>query len=178
MKQTSDKVQLGDSTTGTSTSTTYTTNSKPPTEYGWACPRCNRINAPWVRQCDCGGNNYWYPSWEKPYYDEWWKQITCDSDTFKVHQETTTWKAPSSTCGSDSATVAKSNPDITTYVTGHNSIVGGSDYWDEINKTYSNNPEVINNSYTSVNSPWNQLFTLTEQYTKLQNEIDNLKEIK
>ena len=55
---TTNKVQVGD-TTGTSTSTTWRTNPvPPPTEYGWACPRCNRINAPWVRQCDCGGNNY------------------------------------------------------------------------------------------------------------------------
>lgn len=22
-------------------------------EYGWECPRCGKINAPWARQCDC-----------------------------------------------------------------------------------------------------------------------------
>lgn len=178
--KTTDKVQVGDSTTGTSTNTNYTIGSKPVAERGWECPRCGRINAPWKSQCDCVGNNYWYPTWgfNWDYREPWWKQITCDSDTFKVHQETTTWKAPSSTCGSDSATVAKSNPDITTYVTGHNSIVGGSDYWDEVNKTYSNNPEVINNSCTSVDSPWNQYYTLTEQLNKVQKEINNLKENK
>ena len=176
--KTTDKVQLGESITGTSTSTTYTVNSKPPTEYGWACPRCGRINAPWKSQCDCSGN-YWYPSWEKPYYDEWWKHVYCDSDTFKVHPETTTWKAPSSTCGSDSATVAKSNPNYTVYTTAQNDTIGGSDYWDEENKCWSNIPTGLRNSTTSVNSPWNQYFTLTsDKINELQNQINNLKEIK
>lgn len=22
-------------------------------EKGWECPRCHKINAPWVRECDC-----------------------------------------------------------------------------------------------------------------------------
>ena len=99
---TTDKVQVGESTTGTSTSTSYTINSKPPTEYGWACPRCGRINAPWKSQCDCLGGN-WYPTWYPwDYKEPWWKQVYCDSDTFKVHPETTTWKAPSSVCSSNS----------------------------------------------------------------------------
>lgn len=98
---TTDKVQVGDSTTGTSTSTSYTINSKPPTEYGWACPRCGRINAPWKSQCDCLGGN-WYPTWYPwDYKEPWWKQVYCDSDTFKVHPETATWKAPSSVCSSN-----------------------------------------------------------------------------
>ena len=148
---TTDKVQVGDSTAGTSTSTSYTINSKPPTEYGWACPRCSRINAPWKSQCDCLGGN-WYPTWYPwDYKEPWWKQVYCDSDTFKVHPETTTWKAPSSMCGSDSATVAKSNPNTTTYVTGHNPIVGGSDYWDEVNKTWTNVPSTINNLQKELN---------------------------
>ena len=29
----------------------------PKTEYGWLCPRCGHVNAPWVRQCDCPRNN-------------------------------------------------------------------------------------------------------------------------
>ncbi len=143
-----DKVQVGDSTTSTSTSTSTNATwrcpyTQPKAEQGWECPRCGRINAPWVKQCDCSGNN-WYPSWEKPYYDEWWKHVYCDSDTFKVHSDTVTWKAPSSVCQSDSAT-AKSNPNSTTYVTGHSSVVGGSDYWDEVNKTWTNIPNVSNN---------------------------------
>ena len=81
--KTIDKVQVGESTTGTSTNTTWHcpyTQSK--AEQGWECPRCGHINAPWVRQCDCRGN-YWYTTWtsdrtttgDKP---EWWKDyITC-----------------------------------------------------------------------------------------------------
>ena len=55
MNITPDKVQIGDSTIGTSTSTTYT---QPRAEQGWECPRCGRINAPWVRQCDCFRSNW------------------------------------------------------------------------------------------------------------------------
>lgn len=89
---TTDKVQVGD-TTGTSTSTTWRTNPvPPPTEYGWACPRCNRINAPWVRQCDCGGNNYWTITSDWNYKPEWWKEVTCNNtDTFKIHPESVTY---------------------------------------------------------------------------------------
>ena len=70
---TTDKVQIEDSTTGTSTSITgrypYTPSKA---EQGWECPRCGRINAPWKSQCDCSNWTY------KP---EWW----CNSDTFKIH---------------------------------------------------------------------------------------------
>lgn len=153
---TTDKVQVGDSTTGTSTSTTYTVNSKPSTEYGWTCPRCGRINAPWKSQCDCAGGGYWYPTWYPwDYKEPWWKQVYCGSDTFKVHPETTTWKAPSSTCKSDSVTSVKSDPNIVhTYVTGTNNIVGGSDYWDPLTEAWENVSTNISN---------------------LQKEIDDLK---
>ena len=87
---TTDKVQAENSTTGTSTSSTYTYTfpekvSPPPTEYGWACPRCNRINAPWVRQCDCSsGQNNPTITWTSPSLDHenWWKTyVTCgDAD--------------------------------------------------------------------------------------------------
>lgn len=179
---TTDKVQVGDSTTGTSTSTTYTVNSKPSTEYGWACPRCGRINAPWKSQCDCAGGGYWYPTWYPwDYKEPWWKQVYCDSDTFKVHPETTTWKAPSSTCKSDSVTSVKSDPNIVhTYVTGtnKNNIVGGSDYWDNEKKEWTNIPKGYSNSVTSEDSPWNQYSTLTSQLDKLKYEIEELKETK
>lgn len=147
---TTDKIKVGESTTGTSTSTTYTINSKPPTEYGWACPRCGRINAPWKSQCDCAGNNYWYPTWD--YREPWWKQITCDSDTFKVHPESINWKAPSSVCTSDSNTCksdnitaynVKVNNDIYTGNSGLN--VGGSDYWNSVTKTWENVPHTLTN---------------------------------
>ena len=124
----SDKVQLGDSTTGTSTSTTYK-SSPPPTEYGWVCPRCSRVNAPWKSQCDCSGNN-WYPTWN--YKEPWQYEVTCQgTDSNKA---TTTWSAI--------------------------------------------NSNMTNPSCTSVDSPWNQFYTLTNQLDKVQKEINNLKENK
>ena len=154
---TTDKVQVGESTTGTSTSTTYKVSS-PPTEYGWVCPRCNRVNAPWKSQCDCLGGN-WYPTWYPwDYKEPWWKQVYCDSDTFKVHPETTTWKAPSTFCTVDNST-NDPNKVTTAWNTIHNNMV---------------HPDTI----TSVDSPWNQYYTLTEQLNKVQKEINNLKENK
>lgn len=108
---TTDKIQVGDSTNGTSTSTTYYTNPSYQAEKGWECPRCGRINAPWISHCDCSKNNYWING---NYEEPWWKRVYCDSDTFRIHPETTTWKAPSSVCDLDSATTAKTNPNETT----------------------------------------------------------------
>ena len=56
---TTDKVKVGESSTGTSTSTTtsqWQTYNHYQAERGWECPRCGRINAPWVRSCDCSSN--------------------------------------------------------------------------------------------------------------------------
>ena len=142
---TTDKVQGGDSTTGTSTSTTYTVNSKPSAERGWECPRCGRINAPWKSQCDCAGNYYcpnWYTPWD--YKEPWWKQIYCDSDTFKVHPETTTWKAPSSVCTSDSNTY-KDNGAITAWNANSIMEIGGSDYWNSVSRNWENVPHTLTN---------------------------------
>lgn len=97
-----DKVQMGDSTTGTSTSTTWHcpyTQSK--AEQGWECPRCGRINAPWVRQCDCSSSNWTITTAEGwTYKPTWWKEVTCqgtktvlDSDTFKVHSDSAVYQA-------------------------------------------------------------------------------------
>lgn len=81
-----DKVQVGDSTTGTSTSTTWhCPYTQPKAEQGWECPRCGRINAPWVRQCDCSRNNWTITS------------TVLDSDTFTVHPDSTVYQ----TGGSD-----------------------------------------------------------------------------
>lgn len=59
------------------------------TEKGWECPRCGRINAPWVRQCDCTRGTYDYNKWTiTPTWtdDKWWKTyITCtqaDANTY------------------------------------------------------------------------------------------------
>ena len=31
---------------------------KAPIQQGWECPRCGKINAPWVSQCDCPKTQY------------------------------------------------------------------------------------------------------------------------
>ena len=179
---TKDKVQVGDSTAGTSTFTTtsqWQAYNHCKAEQGWECPRCGRINAPWVRQCDCSSSN-WTITSDQTYKPEWWKEVTCSPDTFRIHPESgPIWKAPSSTCGSDSATTAKSDPNIVhTYVTSTNNIVGGSDYWDNEKKEWTNVPKGYSNSVTSVDSPWNQYSTLTSQLDKLKYEIEELKETK
>ena len=115
---TTDKVNVGESSTGTSTSTTYYAHTKPKAEQGWECPRCGRINAPWVRQCDCTRNN-WDITWEDTTAnDEWWKKYVTNTGTFRIH------------------------PDDITYTTAHNPIVGGSDSatgtWVNVPKTYTN----------------------------------------
>lgn len=75
-------------TTNTTTSKSYTlrTETPPPAEYGWVCPRCNRVNAPWKSTCDCVANN-WQVNWGKTTADHenWWKTyITCTQADTKV----------------------------------------------------------------------------------------------
>ena len=60
----------------TSTTTTTTTDYLGPiggqnqinyqghAQYGWICPRCGKVNAPWMATCNCGdyswNSNFWY----------------------------------------------------------------------------------------------------------------------
>ena len=125
-----DKVQIGDSTTSTSTGTSTTWHcpyTQPKAEQGWECPRCGRINAPWVRQCDCSRDNLTFTWSTSPTgQDEWWKnyvtcngtssQIQLDSDTFQIHPE--------------------SDPKYQ---------VGGSDYWNPLTKAWENVSTNISN---------------------------------
>ena len=30
-----------------------------PASYGWICPRCGRVNAPWVASCQCMNGKGW-----------------------------------------------------------------------------------------------------------------------
>lgn len=83
-----------DNTTSTTTSTsyTYTTPPKYQSEKGWECPRCGRINAPWVRQCDCSRDN-WNITWtDNTSEDDLWKKyVKGDSDVFKIHPNDLTY---------------------------------------------------------------------------------------
>lgn len=166
-----------DTSTSTTSSqwTTYTYNS----EKGWECPRCGKINAPWIRQCDCSRNNQTI-TWISDHLDykpERWNEVTCEPDTFRIHPESgPIWKVP---CGLDSATIAKPDLDIVhTYVTSTNNIAGGSDYQDDKSKQWVNVVKECTNSATSVDSPWHQYSTLTNQLDKVKYKIEELKETK
>ena len=119
---TTDKVQIGNSTTSTSTSTTASQWQTYKAEQGWECPRCGHINAPWVRQCDCSRNNWTITTSDWTYKPEWWKEITCSSDTFKIH------------------------PESTVYTTNVNQVVGGNDYKDSATGNWVNIPKTYTNS--------------------------------
>lgn len=43
---------------------------------GWICPRCGKVNAPWVMQCFCNRNTQTLPKVGAPYYEG--DQITCN----------------------------------------------------------------------------------------------------
>ena len=166
---TTDKVQLGDSTAGTSTSTTasqWQTYNHYKAEQGWECPRCNRINAPWVRQCDCSGNNWTITSdWTyKPY--GWWNEITCNPDTFKVHPDSTIYQAG----GSD-------------YKEGHTYVnVSGT----QSNKVDPNvtawnctNPNIAVNDFTTYRTDVPKTYTIVaNSIDNLQKQLNKLKETK
>lgn len=119
---TKDKVQVEKTTASTTTASQWQTYNHYNAEQGWECPRCGRINAPWVRQCDC--KRSWSITWnDTTGDDEWWRQyVTCDSDTFKIHPETTI------------------------YTTNVNQVVGGSDYKDPVTGNWVNVPKTHTNS--------------------------------
>ena len=133
---TTDKVQVGETTAGTSTSTTtasqWQTYNPYKAEQGWECPRCGRINAPWVRQCDCSRSEKWNITWNKDDCTKpWWYdyKVTCngtstqaqiDSDIFKIHPESTVYQVGGSdyregdTYVNVGGTQSNSNPNSTT----------------------------------------------------------------
>lgn len=118
--KTTNKVQTGDTVTGTSTSTTASQWQTYNAEQGWECPRCGRINAPWIKQCSCT------PSWNKitvnPCNDWWTTTVTYDDNMFRIH------------------------PDTTTFTTDVNTIAGGSDYKDSVTGAWVNVPKTHTNS--------------------------------
>lgn len=44
---------------------------------GWICPRCGKVNAPWVMQCFCNRNTQILPKVGAPYYEG--DQSTCNT---------------------------------------------------------------------------------------------------
>ena len=81
-----DKVNTQTTTTGTSTTTNWRCPWYHPQrniEYGWECPRCGKINAPWVTSCNCNQNWSITCNPDKVYTGDrpgWWKEVTCYDD--------------------------------------------------------------------------------------------------
>ena len=48
---------------------------------GWICPRCGKVNAPWVMQCSCNRDTYVLPKVGAPYYEG--DQATCNMEENK-----------------------------------------------------------------------------------------------
>ena len=44
---------------------------------GWICPRCGKVNAPWVMQCSCNRDTQILPKVGAPYYEG--DQATCNT---------------------------------------------------------------------------------------------------
>lgn len=84
------QITVGDPTCGSDSASSSTTTSTSLNDWcnlhsaqqGWECPRCGRINAPWVRQCDCPRNN-WTITWTSNNNEipDWKHYATCCSTT-------------------------------------------------------------------------------------------------
>lgn len=59
------KSNLGDSTTSTA-GYTYTPCYSGG-NYGWICPRCGKVWAPWVQSCTCVADSGWHINPQPPY---------------------------------------------------------------------------------------------------------------
>lgn len=76
-------------TTTTAKSYTLKSGASSHIEYGWVCPKCNRVNAPWKSTCDCFTNNNWQINWnvsdKTAIPNDWWKTyVTCTTADTKV----------------------------------------------------------------------------------------------
>lgn len=106
--------------TNTSNTSNFQNWLKPRPQQGWECPRCGRINAPWVQQCSCSPNN-WSITWTSDHIDtdpDWWKHVTCHDDSVQLNGTTYGSCAP---------------------------MAGGSDYYDTVTKSWVNVPNTLTN---------------------------------
>lgn len=53
---------------------------------GWICPRCGKINAPFVEQCTCNSNNLVAPNFNVDCIHDWvWNRISSDTGNIRYH---------------------------------------------------------------------------------------------
>jgi hypothetical protein len=50
-------------------------------KYGWVCPKCGKVNAPWISSCDCNTQYQW--TWTEPYPPTVWTDSD-NTDNFEV----------------------------------------------------------------------------------------------
>ena len=84
---------------------TYDWSSLYGMQEGWLCRRCGKVNAPWVRQCDCHGSGTtitWTSSNPYHQYDTWKDKVTCASDADNVLNGSITYKTAPSTYSQNS----------------------------------------------------------------------------
>lgn len=96
-----------------STSTTYTVKSnsnKPislPIQYGWRCPSCGAVMAPWQSSCiNCSGTYQpsctpmitWGDSTKAP--EPWWNHVTCCDASKNSECTVTAWSSGNTTSNS------------------------------------------------------------------------------
>lgn len=103
----------------------YNSSYEFPASQGWICPKCGRVYAPSVPMCQyCGGNS-------KP------PTITTDSTTLSDKNWWDSYLKQTTANSGGNITY----DDFEKYM----SSVGGSDYWDSINKKWANCLQDISN---------------------------------
>jgi hypothetical protein len=49
------------------------TDEPPPAKQGWECPRCGKVHAPWVQECDCHRSTSAEPSRRNVEWITYWR---------------------------------------------------------------------------------------------------------
>lgn len=62
------------------------------TQKGWECPRCGKILAPWMSQCDCHRNN-WTITWNSDKTNPYSPSTTPVSPEIEKYKYTVTCKS-------------------------------------------------------------------------------------
>ena len=111
-------------TTSTTTSCSYPCQySQVQIQYGWECPRCHTINAPWASKCSCTeNNNNTYRITTTPNLDQW-----AAINNSKTNRDTN---------GATTYSITMDRSDM---------VVGGSDFYNTVTRNWENVPHTLTN---------------------------------